>query len=35
MELWELGFGIGILGVFVIFMGVLAYVSEEYNRAKQ
>lgn len=35
MELWEFGFGIGVLGVFVIFMAVLAYVSQDYSRSKR
>jgi hypothetical protein len=35
MELWELGFGIGVLGVFVVFMAVLAYVSEDYARSRR
>jgi hypothetical protein len=35
MELWELGFGIGVLGVFVVFMGVLAYVSEDYAHSRR
>ena len=35
MELWEMGFGAGILGVFAIFMIVLAIVSHEDRRANR
>lgn len=35
MDLWDIAFGVGILGVFAIFMIVLAYVSEEYSRSKR
>jgi hypothetical protein len=35
MELWEIGFGTGILGVFAVFMIVLAVVSQEYSRSKR
>ena len=35
MELWEIGFGIGILAVFAFFMIELAIVSQEYSRTKR
>lgn len=35
VELWEIGFGAGILGVFTIFMIVLAIVSEEYSHSRR
>jgi len=35
MELWEIGFGVGVIAVFVVFMGALALVSEEYSRSKR
>jgi len=35
MELWEIGFGGGVLVVFAVFMGVLALVSQEYSRSKR
>ena len=34
MELWEIGFATGIIAVFVVFMGALALVSQEYGRSK-
>jgi hypothetical protein len=35
MELWEIGFGAGILGVFTIFMIALAMASHGDSRAKR
>ncbi len=35
MELWEIGFGAGILGVFAIFMMALAIASHGHGRAKR
>ena len=35
MELWEIGFGAGIVGVFAIFMIALAKASRDYDRSKR
>jgi hypothetical protein len=35
MALWEIAFGAGILAVFVIFMTVLAVVSEQDSRFRR
>ncbi len=35
MELWEIGFGAGILGVFAIFMVALAVASHGHSRVKR
>ena len=35
MEVWEIAFATGIIAVFVVFMGALALVSEEYSRSKR
>jgi len=35
MELWEIGFGAGVVGVFAIFMIALALASWDYDRSKR
>ena len=35
MELWEIGFGAGILGVFAFFMIALAKLSHDYSSSKR
>ena len=34
MELWEIGFAAGIIGVFAIFMFALARASRDASRTK-
>ncbi len=35
MELWEIGFGAGVVGVFAIFTIALALESRDYDRSKR
>ena len=35
MELWEIGFGAGVVAVFAIFMIALALASRHYDRSKR
>ena len=35
LELWEIGFGAGVVGVFAIFTIALALASWDYDRAKR
>jgi hypothetical protein len=35
MELWEIGFGAGVVGVFGFFMIGLALASRDYDRSKR
>ena len=35
MELWEIGFGVGVVVVFAVFMIALARASWDFDRSKR